>query len=95
MILCYLLGHKSIVNSTLWHPHWPYLVTAGVERHIILHSPTSDTPCGVGLSLTPEEVRSLPGPNTEDRRRMIRALTLGREEDEYDDDVNTIALFDE
>ncbi|GJE88449.1 WD40 domain-containing protein [Phanerochaete sordida] len=95
---CRLAGHKSIVNSTLWHPHWPYLVTAGVERHILLHSPTSDTPCIADMPLTPQEVRELPGPNPEDRGRMIRALTQGRDLDDPDvdrNDINTIALFDE
>ncbi|KIP10171.1 hypothetical protein PHLGIDRAFT_28569 [Phlebiopsis gigantea 11061_1 CR5-6] len=93
--LCRLTGHKSIVNSTAWHPYWPYLVTAGVERHILLHSPTITTPCAADLSLTPEEVRPLPAPNVEDRRRMVRALALGREEDGGDDGLDTIALFDQ
>ena len=46
--------------------------------------------------MTPQEVRKLPGPNLADRRRMIRALTMGRDEDPMDDeDLDTIALFDE
>jgi len=93
-----LTGHKSIVNSTLWHPHWPHLITAGVERHILVHSPTPSSPCAVDIPLTSPEVRALPGPNPEDRQRMIRALTAGRLPDDSDvdrNDINTIALFDE
>ena len=74
------------------HPYLPLLLTAGVERHIIMHSPTSTCPCAEDMQLTPTEVRELPGPNVNDRRRMIRALTSGRDPD---DDENTIALFDE
>lgn len=90
--LIFCTGHKSIVNTTLMHPYLPLLLTAGVERHILMHSPTSTCPCAEDLQLTPTDVRELPGPNVNDRRRMIRALTSGRDPD---DDENTIALFDE
>ncbi|KAJ3558005.1 hypothetical protein NM688_g1162 [Phlebia brevispora] len=90
--LCRLRGHKSIVNTALFHPYLPLILTAGVERHILLHSATSIASCVENLQFTPREVRQLPGPNMEDRRRMIRALTSGID---LDDDANTIALFDE
>ena len=64
----------------------------------MLHSPVQNSPCAVEMPLTPPEVRALPGPNFEDRQRMIRALTMGRDMDDSDldrNDVNTIALFDE
>ncbi|KAG9031626.1 hypothetical protein FRB95_002493 [Tulasnella sp. JGI-2019a] len=34
-------GHKSIVNTALFHPHLPILATAGIESHICLHRPFS------------------------------------------------------
>ena len=89
-------GHRSIVNTTLMHPHMPLILTAGVERHILLHSPTPSCPCAEDLPLTPTRVRELPGPNMDDRRRMLRALIAGVDrDDEQDDDGNTISLFDE
>ena len=36
-------GHESIVNSALIHPHHPYILTAGIERYIRLHSPTASS----------------------------------------------------
>ncbi|KAK7690154.1 hypothetical protein QCA50_006803 [Cerrena zonata] len=93
---CRLAGHKSIVNSTVMHPHWPFLVTAGVERYMLLHSPLPSGPCFTEMSLTSQDARLLPAANEEDRRRFVQALTSGRRIDEEDnDDDDTIALFDE
>lgn len=69
------------------HPYLPLILTAGVERHILLHSPTPTSPCVENLEPTPTNVRPLPAPSL--RRRMIRALL------EPDDDADTIVLFDE
>ena len=72
------------------HPHLPLILTAGVERHIILHSPTKTCPCAENLPLTPTPVRALPGPNPDDRARMFRALTLGIDAEDNDEDVGAI-----
>ncbi|CAL1712958.1 unnamed protein product [Somion occarium] len=94
--LCRLGGHRSIVNSALMHPHWPLLVTAGVERHMTLHSPFPSAPCASNMALTPHEVRALPPSNEVDHRRFVHALISGRHtEEEEDFDQETIALFDE
>lgn len=77
------------------HPEWPLLVTAGVERFMLLHSPLPSGPCFSDSPLTPQEVRALPPANTGDRRRFIRALALGGAIEEDDNDNETIALFDE
>lgn len=79
------------------HPTMPYLVTAGVERHVILHSPIADPPTAGSLARTAENVRTLPKPNLEDRILFMESLMsdrrLGEEDDQ--DDKETIALFDE
>ena len=75
------------------HPHLPLILTSGVERHILLHSPTPILPCADDLQRTPTAVRALTGPSRGDRRSlMFRALTSGLEPD---GDANTIELFDE
>ncbi|OCH92640.1 WD40 repeat-like protein [Obba rivulosa] len=93
--LCRLAGHKSIVNTTLMHPHLLHTVTAGIERHIVLHSPTPISPCADDMHLTPTNVRAVPDNNLERRHRAIR-LALGLEDPNPDaDDEDAIALFDE
>ncbi|PCH40298.1 WD40 repeat-like protein, partial [Wolfiporia cocos MD-104 SS10] len=42
--LCRLGGHASIVNTALMHPTLPILATAGIERTVVLHSPTPSCP---------------------------------------------------
>ena len=92
--ICKLGGHKSIVNSVVFHPHWPMVLTAGVERHIMLHSPTPDAPCFSNLAETPPDVRQLPSVDANGRRRALEALVLEPGVEESDDE-GTIALFDE
>ena len=88
-------GHKSIVNSVLFHPSLLHIVTAGIERHVILHSPTKSSPCTRNLELTPASVRALPEGTREDRTRFFRAISLGLGTNEMDEDEDTVALFDE
>ncbi|KAH7927823.1 WD40 repeat-like protein [Leucogyrophana mollusca] len=98
--LCRLNGHKSIVNSVAVHPTLLHVVTAGIERDVILHSPTSASPSTQNLTLTPTDVRTLdehvrPG----DHGRFLRALlgphpTLHEDIDGADDEDATISLFD-
>ncbi|KAI9507367.1 WD40 repeat-like protein [Russula earlei] len=83
-------GHLSIVNCTLIHPVFPLIATAGIERHVLLHSPTPDTRWGSNLSLTPTTTRSLPSgalPTTTDQSVIAVDESLG-------EDVHTIAFFD-
>ncbi|PSS06592.1 hypothetical protein PHLCEN_2v3650 [Hermanssonia centrifuga] len=89
------IGHESIINSTMMHPHLPFIATAGIERHVLLHSPTATTPCTDELTHTPTAVRELPEANFNDRRRMLRALIAEQADNELDQDRDTIALFDE
>ncbi len=93
--LIVVIGHESIINSTAMHPHLPFIATAGIERHVLLHSPTATTPCTDELTHTPTAVRELPEANFNDRRRMLRALIAEQADNELDQDRDTIALFDE
>ena len=88
-------GHQSIVNSVLFHPSLLHIVTAGIERHIILHSPTKSSPCVRDLSFTPTSVRALPVGSPEDHSRFFRAVSSGLGTNNFDEDTETIALFDE
>jgi WD repeat-containing protein 22 len=94
-----LVGHKSIVNTTLIHPSFLHILTSGVERHIILHATTESSPCALNLARTDTDVRNLPGGTPEDRERFIRALHGSRpvfeESDESGDEFDTIPLFDQ
>ncbi|KAF9779652.1 WD40 repeat-like protein [Thelephora terrestris] len=90
-----LNGHMSIVNSVLFHPSLLHIVTAGIERHVILHSPTKSSPCTEELTLTPTTVRSLPAGSAEDHSRLIQAIASGLGTNDMEEDAETIALFDE
>ncbi|KAF9645772.1 WD40 repeat-like protein [Thelephora ganbajun] len=91
-----LNGHKSIVNSVLFHPSLLHIVTAGIERHVILHSPTKSSPCAKNLALTSTTVRALPAGSAEDHSRFLRAISSGLgTNDSGGEDAETIVLFDE
>jgi DDB1- and CUL4-associated factor 5 len=83
------------VNSVLFHPSLLHIATAGIERHVIIHSPTKSSPCTKDLALTSTTVRALPAGSPEDRSRFVRAVSLGLGTDEFDDEEETVALFDE
>ncbi|KAI0826856.1 WD40 repeat-like protein [Trametes gibbosa] len=96
-----LRGHDSIVNSALIHPTRPYLLTAGIERFIRLHSPHA---CAPYVTRTPPDVRAVPASDPDSRMLLLRAMGIiddpgpGHEEDEggpEGDDRQTIALFDQ
>jgi hypothetical protein len=91
-------GHRSIVNNTLFHPHFLHVLTCGVERDILLHSPTQSSPCSQNLSLTTPEVRNLTnGDSDEDQSRFLTALSgqhLTIYEDREDAQAHTIEMFD-
>ncbi|KIK92955.1 hypothetical protein PAXRUDRAFT_829466 [Paxillus rubicundulus Ve08.2h10] len=98
--LCRLNGHRSIVNAVAMHPSLLHIVTSGIERHVILHSPTQASPVVHHLSETPSEARSLEDHDASDPTRFLRALigphpTLHEEIDEAGDEDETISLFDQ
>jgi WD repeat-containing protein 22 len=92
-----LSGHQSIVNTTLMHPHFPHIVTSGIERHILLHSPSQSSPCSQNLKLTPE-VRNLPVLSDRERMELRRNFFVGPDFDDEDgatdDDLHVTARFD-
>lgn len=91
-----LTGHESIVNTALMHPHLQYVVTSGIERDVVLHSPTAISPSAEDMSLTPKEVRPVAPASSRSSRLLMRALGILPDADEdADDDQETIALFDE
>jgi WD repeat-containing protein 22 len=97
--LCRLTGHKSIVNTALFHPHFLHVVTAGVEKSIILHSPTPSSPCTQNLPLSPANVRELRNEDDgNDRANYLSALlgvqplTVGDVDEAAE--RQTLSLFD-
>jgi WD repeat-containing protein 22 len=96
--LARLNGHKSIVNSVAIHPSLLHVATSGVERQIILHSPTPSSPAVQNLLPTPLTVRMLQPQDLEGQRTFLRALfgphlTLHEDEEDEGED-ETISLFD-
>ncbi|KAI5997409.1 WD40-repeat-containing domain protein [Pisolithus albus] len=98
--LCRLNGHRSIVNAVAIHPSQLHIVTSGIERDIILHSPTPSSPVTQNLALTPSEVRKLAECSPEDEIRFLGAL-LGTHPTLHEgdtgqshDESHTISLFD-
>ncbi|KAG6834447.1 hypothetical protein H0H93_009570, partial [Arthromyces matolae] len=89
---CYLHGHKSIVNSTICHPHLFHVVTCGIEKDIILHSPTPTSPCAPNLERTSTEVRIIDADGRRDRSAYYRALA-GIEQLEPEE-ITAIRMFD-
>lgn len=83
------------MNSVLFHPSLLHIVTAGIERHVILHSPTKSTPCAEDLTFTSTSVRGLSAGSPDDHSRFLHAVSSGVGTDDLDEDAETIALFDE
>lgn len=101
--LCRLSGHKTIVNTAVFHPHFLHVVTAGVEKSIHLHSPTPSSPCAQDLSLTSPDVRQLDERDDQANRQVYldavrgaRARMLDDDDDDDDDagEIETISFFD-
>ena len=84
------------MNNVLFHPSLLHIVTAGIERHVILHSPTRSSPCAKDMGLTPTTVRALPAGTPQDHSRFLRAISSGLGAmGDSDEEAETIALFDE
>ena len=93
------LGHLSIVNTTLIHPVLPVIATAGIERHVILHSPTPNTSWATDLLPTRTNTRPLPsgGPAPSDPsilRLLMRLSTIMEVDESMGEDARSIAYFD-
>ena len=91
---CRLNGHRSIVNSVLFHPQLLHIVTAGIEKDVILHSPTPGSPCTHDLAETSTEVRNLSDRPDEDRLNYWLSLTGELGEGDSDEE-GTISTFDQ
>ena len=93
-------GHDSIVNTAVFHPHFFHVVTSGVEKNIILHSPTPSSPCTQNLQPSPSDVRDLrPEDEDQDRSNYLTAL-LGEHptllsEGEDREERRNISVFDQ
>jgi hypothetical protein len=93
-------GHLSIVNTTLIHPVLPLIATAGIERQVVLHSPTPNTPWAPDLPITPTATRSLPsdGLSMTDPSSLLRLLirmnTFMEPDESLGEDARSIAYFD-
>ncbi|KAH9991247.1 WD40 repeat-like protein [Russula vinacea] len=76
-------GHLSIVNSTLIHPVLPLIATAGIERQVVLHSPTPNTPWALGTMAD----RSI-------LRLLMRMSTIMEPDESMGEDARSITYFD-
>ncbi|KAJ3109888.1 hypothetical protein HDU96_007089 [Phlyctochytrium bullatum] len=84
-----LEGHRSIVNSVIFHPHLPIIATAGVEKLVRLHSPYPM------LGSRPENQQRKPtrvACEHSSRRRLF--LNLFGTEETMEEDSATLAEFD-
>ncbi|EKM79218.1 hypothetical protein AGABI1DRAFT_128379 [Agaricus bisporus var. burnettii JB137-S8] len=94
------VGHDSIVNTVVFHPHFLHVMTSGVERRMLLHSPTPSSPCAQDLPRSPTHVRQLDTNGTPDRFNFYQALvgaftTVGESEAAADmSERRTISMFD-
>lgn len=94
--VCRLTGHDSIVNTILFHPYFLHVVTSGIEKNIILHSPTPSSPCTFNLEKTPLGVRQLSDNSEEDQHVYYRALTgFNPISDTDTNERTTISMFDQ
>lgn len=100
--LCRLTGHKTIVNCTIFHPHFYHVVTAGVENSILVHSPTPSGPFASNFDVTPTAVRERALKRPGDIHEMMSAmasdshLTLRGQDSTGEDtpEARTIRMFD-
>ncbi|KAL1745791.1 WD40-repeat-containing domain protein [Schizophyllum fasciatum] len=95
--VCQLTGHDSIVNTTLFHPTLPHIATAGIERDVLIHGPTSGSPCVARLRRSPpsEAVRTVGSSEEEGAlsSHQYWCEVLGVEENELqpsDDEISEV-----
>lgn len=86
------------MNTTIFHPHFLQVVTAGIEKDIILHSPTPTSPCAQDLQPSPTNVRRLRAEVEEEDRINYLSALLSPEPTTVGDlasERQTISLFDQ
>ena len=83
-------GHQSIVNSALWHPTLPRIVTCGIESKVVLHSPFADIDGCVKVDSN--NVRKRLG--AEEGRRIMRGQAEFPEPLSEGEELSTILSFD-
>jgi len=76
------------------------VVTAGVEKNVVLHSPTPSSPCTQNLPPSPANVRELKDDDGDDDRTTylstllgVQPLTLGDVDEAAE--RQTLSLFDQ
>ncbi|GBC00926.1 hypothetical protein RclHR1_04000007 [Rhizophagus clarus] len=81
-----LSGHRSIVNSAIWHPHIPLIFSSGVEKIIKVHSafPFSNKDCE----------SKIPQPPKSRFRRGEISLRTNEDEENMEEDLSTLKFFD-
>jgi WD repeat-containing protein 22 len=81
------------------HPHFLHIVTSGIEKDILLHSPAANSPCSRDMERTSTDVRVLSDDEDDlDRSIYFRALA-GFPPPEMDNEEGseriTIQMFDQ
>ncbi|CAB4411884.1 unnamed protein product [Rhizophagus irregularis] len=81
-----LNGHRSIVNSAIWHPHVPLIFSSGVEKIIKVHSafPFSNKDCE----------SKIPQPPRSRFRRGEISFRANEYEENMEEDLSTLKFFD-
>ncbi len=88
------------MNCAVFHPTIPQIVTAGVERNMIVHNPTPTAPNGDEFEATSPDVRQVIPPSEEADAEYRRALIMGPPDpfdaniSEREADDRTINFFD-
>jgi WD repeat-containing protein 22 len=87
------------VNTVLIHPTLPALVSAGIERHIILHAPAHASSCADELTRTDTMTRDIAPATASDHARYVDALFANHptlvDADNTEAEWETILLFDQ
>ena len=88
------------MNTIAFHPHFLHIVTAGIEKRVVLHSPTPSSPCTQDMALSPTSVRDLTNENSEEDSFTYMVAVLGMhnvdpENADDNEERRTLSLFDQ
>ena len=88
------------MNTIAFHPHFLHVVTAGIEKRVVLHSPTPSSPCTQDMALSPTSVRELTDEHSEEDSFTYMVAVLGMhgmdpENADDDEERRTLSLFDQ